>query len=210
VMSHHVSTKATLYDMQIDATGKYAAVACQDRKVRIYNINSGKLTRSYKASLSDEGTLIKIELDRSGLYAATSGSNKVLCLYDFYSGQCIASMYGHSELVTDVKFTRDITRLISVSGDSCIFVWKLAPSLTQAVQERMTELSQCSASSTPAPEANTRYHIDQITSLAYLTHVTHSLTHTKQSNHSIMCSGDEKHTVSTLYFLMKLTLERVP
>jgi WD40 repeat protein len=119
VMSHHVSTKATLYDMQIDATGKYAAVACQDRKVRIYNINSGKLTRSYKASLSDEGTLIKIELDRSGLYAATSGSNKVLCLYDFYSGQCIASMYGHSELVTDVKFTRDITRLISVSGDRC-------------------------------------------------------------------------------------------
>ena len=79
----------------------------------------------------------QIELDRSGLYAATSGSDKVLCLYDFYSGQCIAKMYGHSgtrlltaiismkstnltsvvELVTDVKFSRDITRLISVSGD---------------------------------------------------------------------------------------------
>ena len=93
---------------------------------------------------------LQIELDRSGLYAATSGSDKVVCLYDFYSGHCLASIFGHSgvvtaatlyvgqefgklcwiychfvELVTDVKFTQDGTRLISVSGDRLLDILRV-------------------------------------------------------------------------------------
>lgn len=32
--THHVAEKTTLYDMDIDITQKYIAVACQDRNVR--------------------------------------------------------------------------------------------------------------------------------------------------------------------------------
>lgn len=34
VRTHHVAEKTTLYDMDIDITQKYVAVACQDRNVR--------------------------------------------------------------------------------------------------------------------------------------------------------------------------------
>lgn len=34
VRTHHIAEKTTLYDMDIDITQKYVAVACQDRNVR--------------------------------------------------------------------------------------------------------------------------------------------------------------------------------
>lgn len=34
-------------------------------------------------------------------------------------------MYGHSELVTGLRFTNDSRHLISASGDGCIFVWRM-------------------------------------------------------------------------------------
>lgn len=34
IRSHHVAEKTTLYDMDVDITQKYVAVACQDRNVR--------------------------------------------------------------------------------------------------------------------------------------------------------------------------------
>ena len=55
-------------------------------------------------------------LDRSGVYAATSCTDKSLSVYDYTTGECMATMVGHSELVTGVKFTNDCKHLISVSG----------------------------------------------------------------------------------------------
>ena len=89
---------------------------------RIYNINSGKQKKCYKGAVPDDssgsaGTLIRLQLDPSGSYAATSCSDKNLAIYDFFSGECVASMFGHSELVTGIKFMYDMRHMISVSGD---------------------------------------------------------------------------------------------
>ncbi|XP_071507372.1 uncharacterized protein [Diadema antillarum] len=152
VRNHHVVSKTTLYDLAIDTTQKYITTACQDRSLRIYNVVSGKLKRTYKGAQSDEGTLIRVELDPSGIYAATSCSDKSLSIYDFYSGECVATMMGHSELVTGIKFTSDCKQLISVSGDGCIFVWKLPWELTHNMKERLREMGEKVVE--PPPEYN--------------------------------------------------------
>jgi hypothetical protein len=69
-------------------------------------------------------------------------ADKAIRLYDFYSGECLTKVAGHSELVTGLAFTRDCKRLISVSGDGCIFVWKLAPEITKNIRERFSELTK--------------------------------------------------------------------
>lgn len=46
-------------------------------------------------------------------------------MYDYISGDCLATMIGHSELVTGLRFTNDSKHLISASGDGCIFVWRM-------------------------------------------------------------------------------------
>ncbi len=56
-------------------------------------------------------------LDRSGQYAATSCTDKSLSVHDYHTGECMATMVGHSELVTGVRFTNDCRHLISVSGE---------------------------------------------------------------------------------------------
>jgi WD40 repeat protein len=53
---------------------------------------------------------------RSGLFAATSCTDKSLSVYDYHSGECMATMVGHSELVTGIRFTNDCRHIVSVSG----------------------------------------------------------------------------------------------
>uniref|UniRef100_A0AAX7VL44 MABP1/WDR62 second WD40 domain-containing protein n=1 Tax=Astatotilapia calliptera TaxID=8154 RepID=A0AAX7VL44_ASTCA len=140
--SHHMVRKTTLYDMDVDATCKYAAVGCQDRCIRIFNISSGKQKKLYKGSLSEDGSLLRVQIDPSGQYVATSCSDKTISIFDFYTGECVATMFGHSEIVTGIKFTSDCRHLISVSGDSCIFVWRLSPELTITMRERLHRLRE--------------------------------------------------------------------
>ncbi|XP_010226321.1 PREDICTED: WD repeat-containing protein 62-like, partial [Tinamus guttatus] len=117
-------------------------VSCQDRNVRIYDAASGKPKGCYKGSQGEDGALLKVQLDPSGTFLATSCSDKSISLLDFHSGECVARMFGHSELVTGMRFTYDCKRLITVSGDSCVFVWHLAPEITARMRQHLLELEQ--------------------------------------------------------------------
>ncbi|XP_057613597.1 WD repeat-containing protein 62 [Chionomys nivalis] len=141
VRTHHVAEKTTLYDMDIDITQKYVAVACQDRNVRVYNTVSGKQKKCYKGSQGDEGSLLKVHVDPSGTFLATSCSDKSISVIDFYSGECVAKMFGHSEIVTGMKFTYDCRHLITVSGDSCVFIWHLGPEITNCMKQHLLEIN---------------------------------------------------------------------
>ncbi|XP_038597335.1 mitogen-activated protein kinase-binding protein 1 isoform X2 [Tachyglossus aculeatus] len=140
--THHVVRKTTLYDMDVEPSWKYTAIGCQDRNIRIFNISSGKQKKLFKGSQGEDGTLIKVQTDPSGVYIAASCSDKNLSIFDFSSGECVATMFGHSEIVTGMKFSNDCRHLISVSGDSCIFVWRLSSEMTIGMRQRLAELRQ--------------------------------------------------------------------
>ncbi|XP_076831984.1 WD repeat-containing protein 62 isoform X2 [Brachyhypopomus gauderio] len=137
--SHHVVEKSTLYDMDLDATHTHAAIACQDRNIRVYNVKSGKMKRCFKGSLTDDGMLLKVQLDPSGMFLATSCSDKNICIFDYETGECVATLFGHSEIVTGMKFSPDCRHLITVCGDSCVFVWRLCSQMTTSMRKRLTE-----------------------------------------------------------------------
>jgi WD40 repeat protein len=129
----------TVYDMDVDPVNKFIVTSGQDKKLSIYAINTGKPARSYKVE-ETSGEVIKVRLDPAGIYAATSSSDKNIRLYDYWTGECLAKLSGHSEVVTGLVFTPNCKRLISVSGDSCIFIWRLSQKLTSNIQERLAEL----------------------------------------------------------------------
>ncbi|XP_061762005.1 mitogen-activated protein kinase-binding protein 1 isoform X2 [Nerophis ophidion] len=157
--THHVARKTTLYDMDVEPTRKYAAIGCQDRSIRIFNISNSKQKKIFKGSQGEDGTLIKVTIDPSGLYIATSCSDKSINIFDLHSGQSVATVFGHSEVVTGLKFSNDCTRLISVSGDSCIFVWRLNPQMTLKMQQRLADLrpSLLAGVSHNAPQRTARF-----------------------------------------------------
>ncbi|XP_073825223.1 WD repeat domain 62 isoform X7 [Musca autumnalis] len=135
----HTSGKTTLYDMEVDSNAKHILTACQDRNIRVYGTQNSKHTKTFKGSHSDEGSLIKLSLDPSGIYVATSCTDKTLAVYDYYSNECMARMYGHSELVTGLKFTNDCRHLISASGDGCIFIWQVPHDMIVTMQARLSQ-----------------------------------------------------------------------
>jgi WD40 repeat protein len=137
VREHHVVGKTTLYDMEVDVEQNYALTACQDRMIRVYDVISGKNTSNFKGSQGDDGTLIKIALDPSGTFIATSCTDKSLYIYDYQSGECLATTSGHSELITGLKFSQNGKHLISVSGDGCIFVWRLPVEMVNAIASKL-------------------------------------------------------------------------
>ncbi|CAF3449624.1 unnamed protein product [Rotaria sp. Silwood1] len=126
IRSNNIVEKQTFYDLVIDHTRELVSTACQDRMIRVYNLQDGKRVRTCKGSMGDDtGYLIKIDIDTSGRYLATSCSNKCVYIWDTITTECIASLCGHSEIVTDLKFSQDGHYLYTISGDSCIFVWNI-------------------------------------------------------------------------------------
>ncbi|KAI8433225.1 hypothetical protein MSG28_015303 [Choristoneura fumiferana] len=111
----------------------------QDRNVRVYSASNGRHTKTFRGTTADDGTLIKVALDSSGIYLATSCTDKVLSVYDYYSGECMATMYGHSEIVTGLRFTSDCQHLISASGDGCIFVWRVPHDMVVTMRARLAQ-----------------------------------------------------------------------
>ncbi|XP_062619932.1 WD repeat-containing protein 62-like [Saccostrea cucullata] len=65
-----------------------------------------------------------------------------MCLLDFKSGEILATMIGHSEQINGVKFMPDLKRLVSVSSDGCIFLWRLPPELTESMRGLLEELGR--------------------------------------------------------------------
>ncbi|XP_076590644.1 WD repeat-containing protein 62 isoform X3 [Chaetodon auriga] len=134
--SHHVVEKTTLYDMDLDSSRTHVAIACQDRNVRVYNVDTGKLKKCLKGSSSDEGALLKVHVDPSGSFFATSCSDKNITIFDYESGECVSTLFGHSEIVTCMRFSQDCRHLITVSGDSCVFVWRLDSQMTSIMRKK--------------------------------------------------------------------------
>ncbi|CAH8609094.1 unnamed protein product [Dicrocoelium dendriticum] len=116
---------------------RFLAVACQDRRLRIYNVATGRQVRCYRGSFNEDGCLLRCAVDPTGSIAATSGSDKQMNLFHLLSGEHIATLFGHSELSLGLRFLPDLRHLITVSSDSCVFVWRFSPSLTQHLLDRV-------------------------------------------------------------------------
>mmetsp|Transcript_23235 Transcript_23235/g.36973 ORF Transcript_23235/g.36973 Transcript_23235/m.36973 type:complete len:1080 (+) Transcript_23235:1368-4607(+) len=130
----------TVHDVDVDASNKYFCTTGQDKKINIWALNNGKSIRSYKPEGGDTGDLYSVRLGPAGMFCATGSFDKTIRLFDFYSGECLAKSSGHSETITGLVFSTDCKRLVSVSCDGCMFVWKLAPEITAAIKERLKEL----------------------------------------------------------------------
>lgn len=86
-LENHIVGHHSQYDMAVDPQQRYFATACQDRQVRIYNIQTGKQRKAYSGTMSEDGSLLKCALDPSGAYLATTGSDKQLYILDFHTGE---------------------------------------------------------------------------------------------------------------------------
>eukprot|EP00899_Mesostigma_viride_P022296 jgi/Mesvir1/3250/Mv16390-RA.2 len=139
IYHHAVVPRGTLYGMDVDVTGKFAVTAGQDKRLNVWSVESGRPVRSYKVE-TELGEPIQVRLDPSGSFMACSHSDKSLRLHDFYTGELLSRVAGHGEVVTGIAFSQDCRHLYSVSGDGCMFVWRLPDARVKAMHARLASL----------------------------------------------------------------------
>ncbi|KAB5552142.1 hypothetical protein DKX38_009453 [Salix brachista] len=135
---HQMASHGTVYDMALDPAMEFVVTVGQDKKINTFDIASGKLTKSFKQD-KDFGDPIKVSMDPSCSYLACSYSNKSMCIYDIINGELVTRAVGHGEVITGVIFLPDCKHVVSVGGDSCIFVWKLPSRMSSRMLQRMKE-----------------------------------------------------------------------
>jgi mitogen-activated protein kinase binding protein 1 len=80
------------------ATTKFAVSTGQDKRINVWNIQTGKLVRSYKPEgLTSE--FYKCCVDPSGMFVATCSFDKQIRIYDFFSGELIHQVCWRSNSV---------------------------------------------------------------------------------------------------------------
>ncbi|MEQ2183034.1 hypothetical protein GOODEAATRI_028512, partial [Goodea atripinnis] len=159
---HHVVEKTTLYDMDLDPTGTRISIACQDRHVRVYNVETGKLEKCLKGSASDEGALLKVQMDPSGSFFATSCSDKNITIFDSETGECVATLFGHSEPhpARHVQDFADCLFQFLVAEEwpaHCVFVWRLDSQMTGTMRKRRARQASRTAGTCSLRQPNIRW-----------------------------------------------------
>ncbi len=140
--------------MDIDCTHKYACTVGNDRGLKIFDIATASELHAYKTTAVDDGATLVVQIDPSGLFVATANSDRRIRIHNFYTGDCIAVGVGHSDTVTSLKFLNNGTQLVSVSADSCVFIWDLPLHVIAAIADRFIELSP---SHPPSPRTPAQY-----------------------------------------------------
>ena len=71
----------------------------------------------------------------------STGSDKQISLFHLFAGEHVATLHGHADIVMGLTFLPDLRHLVSVSYDSCIFIWRLAPELTTILLDRQQRIA---------------------------------------------------------------------
>lgn len=114
-------------------------VSLLDRTVATYEISSGRLVSSFKATDGDGGDAVVLDsLDmgvpcagRPTILAGISGTDKSVRVYDGNTGNFLDREWGHTAAITDVALLEtpdsDQKYLISTGSDGTIMTWNLSP-----------------------------------------------------------------------------------
>ena len=91
----------------------------------------GSLIREIEASQSD--AINGLDITADGKFFVIGGSDKSVKVYRYEEGEICYMGIGHSTDVNKIKISPDQTKIISVSSEGAIFVWKFPETVGEAL-----------------------------------------------------------------------------
>jgi len=125
---------ARINDVMFTADGKTLVTVSDDKTIRVWNSTNGTLRKTIRGYIEKGpvGKLIAGAISPDGQLLAVGGylPNDEIRLIHINSGKQIATLLGHSNVITDLSFSGDGTLLASASGDKSVKVWRIPPILS--------------------------------------------------------------------------------
>ena len=106
----------------ISDNGKYLASGSADGTVRIYDVVSRRLLRSFAGHTR---LVTSIAFSPDSLLAASGSYDHTIKLWNVADGRLVRTLTGHTDLVWSIAFSPDGKRIVSGSEDQTIRIWAL-------------------------------------------------------------------------------------
>ncbi|MCP4932980.1 MAG: hypothetical protein GY927_01970 [bacterium] len=112
--------------------GKQIVSSADDKKIRVWDIASGRTVRTFRGQIGDgnRGKIYALALSRDGKFLAAGGRMREagegthpIRLYDFRNGDMIALLDAHQGAVLSLEFSPDGRFLVSGSTDDNAIIW---------------------------------------------------------------------------------------
>ena len=103
--------------------GRNAVSASKDMTLRLWDLETGQLTRVLKGHNS---WVISVAISRDGRYALSGGADKAVKLWDLTTGAEVKAFMGHTQSVLGVDLSPDGRTALSASWDKTIKLWDIA------------------------------------------------------------------------------------
>lgn len=113
-------------------------VTGEEKAVRVYELSTGKVQKTIDENMDKPISVnnLKVAMDSSGYVIAAAGNDKYVRLIDYNSGK-LWDKINVGEVCTAAAFTVNGKKLLTCTGDGCIFIWRLAPDIVTVIRARM-------------------------------------------------------------------------
>jgi WD40 repeat protein len=147
---------AQLWDIDVSADGRYAALAAVDGVCRVFDLTTGELVHALDAApetprAGGELTpVVSVCFSPTGRALATAGKFGHCRLWDLSTDAVATRLDGHTEVVMDVAFSPDGNRVATASDDGSWRLWDAATG-TQVLQRPSSLSNDRQAEAARAP-----------------------------------------------------------
>lgn len=101
--------------------GKAIASCSDDRHIKIWELESGKLIQQFKQSRG----INVIAFSPDGQLLASGSSGNIVKLWNLATGEQVGELVGHSQDINSIAFSPDGQSLVSGSSDTTIKLWSV-------------------------------------------------------------------------------------
>jgi WD40 repeat protein/predicted Ser/Thr protein kinase len=127
-----------VYSAAFSADSRRLASCSQDRKVRLWQVDSGDCQVLH----GHTDAVFAAAFHPDGTRLATAGRDQAIWLWDLARGVEVARLPGHTDYVWSLAWSPDGTTLASGSGDHTVRLWDTAPLKTRYQARRETEAAR--------------------------------------------------------------------
>jgi len=102
--------------------GKYAVTAGWDAMVKLWEVSSGRVIRTFKGH---KLAVVTAHFVPGGKYILSGSIDKTLRLWDLATGREVRRLFGHHEDITSIAVSSDGGKALSGGNDKVVILWDL-------------------------------------------------------------------------------------